>query len=654
MKKETKVVLIIILILLIVLVAGMFIFNKINNYEEIKRLSNIEGKYSDVIITDIDSAKESIREIQSELKINSIDKELKEIKIDTNSQITNTFKLQQVYNDVEVYKKGPIVYTEKDGTALGIINSYMPIQEFNTSPKHSNKDLEEIAISSLSEYETKELQDNKLIIYTLEDGSNTLAYEYSINIGLTTATVIVSDSTEKVLEKTIPINGIVSDNLNEFKVDDISKELAQEASYTINGEYALVDKTRNIVIGKMNSENLNDGASIYSWNTLQEAQSDGNQLGINTMNTLQQVYDYYVEKFDYNSFDNENIMIDVITGVTSNNKKEDIRNNAFFIEPNIILFGSYNYYNESIEVIGHEFTHGVFYHTVGPYSTIEMQALNEAYADIMGMCIEAYYENASTIDGFINESPNQGVKRDIANSKSKYNANRKDKGLTGEKYEDSTIISRATYLMSDCMTLEEFETLWFNSMKLLPLNCDFYYCEYAVIRMAKYMNLTEEQQDKIRNAFEEVGLVNYDLISQDIKEYLDENWNNNSASEENNIETLEPDIRNTTFEAGGYTLHYGTYKGTDYQATGLPNTKIEVTIVLNSDGTYTKTEKLLSTGETDTSSGKFEIQDGSQFGDYYARYKILSLSSGSMYMISADDTLEVMAGSGARFTYQGD
>ena len=54
-----------------------------------------------------------------------------------------------------------------------------------------------------------------------------------------------------------------------------------------------------------------------------------------------------------------------------------------------------------------------------------------------------------------------------------------------------------------------------------------------------------------------------------------------------------------------------------------------------------------------TINGEYAL-DGSQFGDYYARYKILSLSSGSMYMISADDTLEVMAGSGARFTYQGD
>lgn len=757
MKKRTKIILIVLLIILVIIgVIVSLIFIKSKESIETKRLKNVEGQYSNVLITDIESAKESIKSIQNELKINSIETELKELKSDTYSDVINTYKFQQIYDEIEVYQKGLTVYTDKYGKALGVINNFTPIQNFDTKPKHTDEELKDVAINSLDEYQTKEIQNSDLIIYTLEDESNILAYKYDIDIGNTVATIIVNDNTQEILEKIIPEYESISSDLSKFKTDENIKSIAKEVGYTVDSEYALVDKERNIVMAKID----NNEGEIYSWNTKEEEQLEDNQLGIKTMSTIQQVYDYYIKKFNYVSINGENITLDVMTGIKNNDKNEDVRDNAFFISPNIILLGDYNYYNESIEVLGHEYTHGVFNYIVGYSNSIQGKAINEAYADIMGMCIESYYENTDRIDGYINEN-NEGVKRDIANSKNKYKANSKSNGLTEEEHTDSTIISRAAYKMSEYMTVEELESLWFNSMKLLPTNYDFYDCEYAVLRTAKYMNFTDEQQRQIEKAFIEVGLADSDSIRQNIYEILD----NNSFNTEENTKRLKDDVignwkiittnsfdysaedlykelsninqltineddtyvlkigttynqkgdyqisgneinlintedkgdnkkiveklivkvnnsdlqiileetlennsvinvvferakdmentENEVIQAGSYNLHYGTYKGTDYEATALKNTEVEITITLNKGNTYTISKYYTYTKKTETSTGEYEIIDGSLMGEYYEKYKLLKLSEGSMYMISDNDTLEVMAGTGARFTYQG-
>lgn len=736
--------------ILIVLVICICILLTKRDEDNFILIDNIEGKYSEVKITDFQSAKESLEDVKDELKIDSISEDLKESVINKGSAILNTYKLNQTFNGIEVYNSGMIIYTDKEGNASGVINKYKPIFEFNITPKHKAEELEQIAIEELkNEYSKLTVKENSLVIYPLEDGNFTLAYLYQIDIGISTATILISDETKEILETIIPINEIVSNDLNEFRTDEYSKKLAQEQEFNVNSSYVLVDKDRKIVLGKIIGDN--NPMMIYEYNSIEEARNPENQLGITTINTVQQCYDYYKQKFNYKSFDNgeDDLTMNIITGLTKY-KGERATDNAIYTTPNYIFLGSDNIYNDDVEILGHEYTHGIFYHIVGNIekSNHEGEAINEAYSDIMGMCIEAYYDQSNKIDGYINENKEKaGEKRNIKKTTNKYKEDQKDKGLSKEEHTDSTIISRAAYKMAENLTLQEFETLWFNSMYLLPKEPNFYDCRYAVEQTAKLMNLSEETQEMIKEAFNDVGITRYynarhyfyetnqmpdivdriddevknenknpisekkelltvdqgfDLVTNLVRKFystasiekievditqgsinneshlnyfaymvgLDSNFYtlvvNKSTSkvylyeeknsdklqeltEENLIQFIKKEDTNSKItgsglEVGDYTLKYGVYRGTDAQYDVGEVINWDVAITLKEDGTYT----LISSNQDmeKDSEGTYKITN--EYG-----FKAILLSSGRIFSVVDNDILQIPAGSGATFTYQG-
>jgi flagellar basal body-associated protein FliL len=103
-------------------------------------------------------------------------------------------------------------------------------------------------------------------------------------------------------------------------------------------------------------------------------------------------------------------------------------------------------------------------------------------------------------------------------------------------------------------------------------------------------------------------------------------------------------------QAGNYTLKYGTYKGTEYIYDVENIQTAEVTITINQDGTYTL--KSSNTSVVSNSSGTYKVEKSPYSG--LGGTHILNLSAGNFYTIIANNTLQVPAGSGATYTYQGD
>lgn len=459
-------------------------------------VNNIQGKYSQVKIIDSQSAMTSLEDVKEELGIASVTEELVEDSSSTND-VLNTYRLKQVYQGLEVYNSGVLVYADKEGNAKGVINKYYSISDFDITPKHTADELQAKAIEAL-EYEDTQPLNSQLIIFPLETGTITLAYKYEIDIGIATATVIISDETSEVLDKQVPIYFVVSDDLHEF----------------YNGsQYIMQDNERNIQIYLANNTEMSKFVTkkftLYSWDTLEEALSEENSPVIQAMNTTQKCYDYYKNQFNYLSFNQTGDMeLKIVLGMQTSNRMYRA-DNACYANQQFIVLGNENLFNDHIEVFGHEYTHGIFDHLVNiSDNNIEGQALNEAYADIMGMCLEAHYENKERIDGVLcEEIPNQT--RNIKESSNRYLENKSDYGLTKSEHQDSTIISRAAYLMSEYLTREEFEDVWFTSISLLFNNPDFYDCRYAVVEAAKGLNLSEEKIERINEAFNKVGITKY-------------------------------------------------------------------------------------------------------------------------------------------------
>ena len=162
--------------------------------------------------------------------------------------------------------------------------------------------------------------------------------------------------------------------------------------------------------------------------------------------------------------------------------------------------------------------------------------------------------------------------------------------------------------------------------------------DYVADDIVKKINSLVSNYDKESDKINEDVQNKVDGLVQVAEEAKQDQENSNNTQEETT------QTESSTFKVGNYTLHYGTYKGTDGQyADGRGVVKWNVTIKLNQDGTYT----LTSSDQTmqKNNSGTFEVST-------LQGKDVIELSGGGLYIVDANDTLTLYAGSGKSFTYQ--
>ena len=102
---------------------------------------------------------------------------------------------------------------------------------------------------------------------------------------------------------------------------------------------------------------------------------------------LSEVYDYYLEKHDRDSFDGQGASITTIVRFS-----QDFVNAFWHPGLNLLAFGDALPFAGALDVVGHELTHGVITHSANLVYQDQPGALNEAFADIFGEMIEARTE----------------------------------------------------------------------------------------------------------------------------------------------------------------------------------------------------------------------------------------------------------------------
>lgn len=118
------------------------------------------------------------------------------------------------------------------------------------------------------------------------------------------------------------------------------------------------------------------------------------------MANYETIYDYYKNVLGRNSYDNKGSKIIINLGVTASTfSKEDLNNAMWSSLTDQMYIGNWNgkSLSASLDVLAHEFTHGVVEFTANFASTakkedrnkaFETGALNEGYADVLGHLIE--------------------------------------------------------------------------------------------------------------------------------------------------------------------------------------------------------------------------------------------------------------------------
>lgn len=286
-------------------------------------------------------------------------------------------------------------------------------------------------------------------------------------------------------------------------------------SRTITGQYQAStgtwrfnDVARNVSTYSASSTRTAPGTLVKkSWWT------GWNKSAVSAHANTEVVYDYYQNTLGRMAFDGLGSALRVST-------LPNTYNNAYW-DPSlkILVFG--HDFEAALDVVGHEYSHGVVQYAVAGGNGLiyqgESGALNESYADILGSLIENKTGSARWL---IAEDYRCGKSscaiRDMSNP-AKYGqptnyANRYTGTADfGGVHTNSGIFNFAAYkMMTDSRTSTVSSATWaavfYGSLYKLPTNATMADGRAAVLNTAKDLGFTTTQQQAITDAFNAVGI----------------------------------------------------------------------------------------------------------------------------------------------------
>ena len=573
-KSNKKIILIIIGIIITALAITIvlwFIKSKSsNNYGSINKKNEIsysysegnipkfiDGSFNSDIVNSSSDVLKALESIKDEMKFKDISKELKLSSTETSEDVTY-YKFDQIYRNVPVYKQNIIVMVDKQGKITGLSGYYIPNIDINVTPTKSKEDVESVIKEKLGEnpniisnelYVWAEYESQSLI-YVVKGYSNTNAAEFIVdaNTGEIITEISVFDYSNTYSytgtgmdNKTYTINleeyfDLLGGSKTRYRFYDLEKRIAV-ADYRLLGPifstlYSAIPG--NITPMVVDIKNGKIDITLENETFIQSA--------ITAMANYETIYDYYKNVLGRNSYDNKGSKIIINLGVNASTfSNEDLDNAMWNSLTDQMYIGDYNgkSFSASLDVLAHEFTHGVVAHSASFAGTakkedknkaFETGALNEGYADVLGHLIEGknwtMAENNETLRNAANPGSykNPSVKGGEHYYPDSYLKDGKtleqflkDKNITyvtdydkGGVHNNSNVVSHAAYLMYEdgaFSSREEMAKVWYNSLLMLSSYSNFEDCALAVIKAAKNFGLSETSIYKITKAFQDTKML---------------------------------------------------------------------------------------------------------------------------------------------------
>lgn len=565
-----KNILLIVLVILFVLAIGLLILHFVNkkNNDKYSSASNetqitysyaengipkfIDGSFSSKIINNSEDVLKSLENIKKQMHFNDISKELK-LSLEETSEGMTYYRYDQVYNDIKVYNQNIIVSVDKNKKISSFSGYFIPNINVDTNPQKNKDEVQKIVSddlgtnSNIINCELNILADDEeqLLIYVISGYSDSKSLEYIVNAN--TGEIIdkisplyeaenYSYTGEGIDNKAFTINlEKIHDNSNNtdiYKFYDDSRKI----SVTDCRECDIVSTTIFDLVFEHKSINAN---IVNNKIEIAKANTDFAKAAISSMGNFAKIYDYYKNVLNRNSYDNKGSKIVVNLGFIDG-KDGSFENAAWSNLTNKMYIGRWKskYLSASLDVLAHEFTHGVISYTSHFASTakksdknkaFETGALNEGYSDIMGNLIEGknwtIAESNETLrsasepekynypsvkggeyyypDGYLN-----------GRTIEQYLKDRKIESITdldkGGVHDNSNVVSHAAYLMYDAGAFdsrEQMAKVWYNSLFLLSSYSNFEDCALAVIKTAQNMGLSGDSIYKITKAFVDTKML---------------------------------------------------------------------------------------------------------------------------------------------------
>jgi bacillolysin len=496
-------------------------------------LGRAVGGFQSTRERDEKTAREFLRSKRNLVRISNPDEELRLSRYSEDELGRRHLRYEQSYKGLPVWPAELNIHLDKYGNADLMNGAYVPSPRRLVTKPVLNVDA---AIRQAHEVvpgsETAGNGKSELIVYAPEDRMPRLAWKIEVPVSIESKWLVVIDAlngtTLTAFNQAMNANvaGSGTDLFGKKQQLNVWREGSQyymvdttKQMYDITSKPPALDATRGaIMIYDMGNNSIPDNGNI----SLQLVKSQNPTSGwlsdaVSLAWCFSKTYDYYLSRHNRNSFDGKGCSI-----VGAVRWSRDLDNAMFSSDANMMFFGDGAPNAGSVDVVAHEFTHGVTTYESGLIYKNQSGALNEAFSDIFGEMVEAYsYGNADWINGAVlndngrnskdpsHQKIDPGSGEYYPSKMSEFYATTADNGGV---HINCTILSHCCYLLAEGMQgaigLRDAEKIFYRAQKFhLVSNSQFIDCRLACIASAEELfGENSSQAQKVAQAFDAVEI----------------------------------------------------------------------------------------------------------------------------------------------------
>ena len=512
------------------------------------RVTDIDGKYTDITINTADDALDAVQSLHGILGINDPYAEL-EPSVITSDSYGVEYTFAQVYDGVRVFGRNITVSANSEGEGDFITSSIVPslrLAESDLNFVYSKeqaessakmyymgsfdiwKDMTEKAIFSLYGYENAPVPAYIVNVYGIDEDGRYLDEN-----------IFVNARNGKIIFSTTNIHNAI-----EYRTEN--DELGNPRTFPVVSEHS-----ENGTIYYLRSPDVNSIA-VELYNNIpippfQATYGENDAQQISAYANMIDVMNWWKASFGRNSLDDKGMVVKVVAhqriGAYHNADgtfKEIMKDNAFWWGKYKSMFvcdaESYTRSCASaVEVMAHESTHAVFEYMLSASNVDEFPyicsidiatgngpatgAIDEGYADIFGCLMSEQWligRNIRTKGSYIRnvENPDRKTVSEAYVPDDLETNGFWDGNDNGGVHQNSSLVSYPAYLMySNGLTWDELASLWYKSMRMgYNGESTFLDVRTCVIRAARKLRMSKAKIDVIKKAFEDVGIVEQPAI----------------------------------------------------------------------------------------------------------------------------------------------
>jgi bacillolysin len=468
--------------------------------------------------SDEKTAKEFLRSKRNMLHISTPDAEQRLSRYKEDELGRRHLRYEQIYKGLRVWPAELNIHLDKDGNADLMNGAYVPTpRRLITKPVWDADAAIRQARSAVNGGGNAKASNPELIVYAPGDKIPRLAWKMELEVSLDADWLVVIDALNgKTLTS---YNQVMNENVSGSGMDLFGKK--QQLNIWHEGsQYYMIDTSKSMYDATSDPpalDNTRGAIMIYDMNNNDNLES-ANLVKSQGLNSgwlsdsvslswcISKTYDYYLSRHSRISFDGEGSSI---FGFVRDGNEPD--GASFNTDLKIMKFGGNQPFAGALDVVAHEFTHGVTGDEAALIYQNQSGALSEAFSDIFGEMVEAYaIGHCDWITG-----TSLGI--EIRNSKSPSSPSKMSE--YDSTYEDyggvhinCTIISHCFYLLAEGMQgaigLRNAERIFYKAQKYhLLQNSQFIDCRLACIASAEEIfGQGSLQSQKVAEAFDLVEI----------------------------------------------------------------------------------------------------------------------------------------------------